>query len=130
MTDIMEQIRYNLLDRNKSFPRLYNKVHMSNVPYVFCIDTPNLLSNIMSRDYVGGPLATALYASSITKLTPGSSATSVCMRNGFAWDSINTFHNECSLAADPVTLRKLWNLTLTDEDLAFRWSTHLGARWI
>ena len=32
MTASMEQIRYGLLERKKGFPRLYNTVHMSNIP--------------------------------------------------------------------------------------------------
>ena len=32
MTASMEQIRYGLLEREKDFPRLYNTVHMTNIP--------------------------------------------------------------------------------------------------
>ena len=32
MTELMEQLRYSLIDRPKGFPKLYNRVHMSNIP--------------------------------------------------------------------------------------------------
>lgn len=32
VTEVMEQIRYGLTDRPKGFPKLYNRVHMTNIP--------------------------------------------------------------------------------------------------
>ena len=32
MTGLMEQIRYGLLEREKGFPKVFNRVHMTNIP--------------------------------------------------------------------------------------------------
>ncbi|KAH7369666.1 hypothetical protein BKA65DRAFT_544398 [Rhexocercosporidium sp. MPI-PUGE-AT-0058] len=64
----------NRWPRPTSFPHLFDRIHLSNIP-----------------DYIGGHLSTFLYAVTILKRQFSSLATSNCLRNATVWANIDDF---------------------------------------
>ncbi|KAL1959924.1 hypothetical protein VTO42DRAFT_592 [Malbranchea cinnamomea] len=71
-------------------PKLFNRIHMSNVP-----------------DYTGGPLTGFLYGIPMCKLEPGSYITGTCLRNPTAFATIDHYLNEYLVISDRTDLRKI-----------------------
>ncbi|KAF7879570.1 hypothetical protein EAF04_000765 [Stromatinia cepivora] len=109
--DVAEKLRFGLYrDKNssqsseaaasdaircKSFPVLYDRIHLSNVP-----------------DYIGGHLSTFLHASPLLKPLPSSFVQSNCLRNAPAFDDVESFLAEYQLITDTKMAQQLTSVTV------------------
>jgi len=115
ITTVLEQIRCGVIGRRQrsfahcdpemaqgddarasegdEYPRLYDRIHLSNIP-----------------DYIGGTLASFLYALPLTQPGNSSYITSTCLRNPPRWKSEAHFHNEYIGLSAPLDLAKVFRV--------------------
>ncbi|KAI3391944.1 hypothetical protein diail_6590 [Diaporthe ilicicola] len=116
MTDIMERLRYGCLDDRagsgspQSFPKTFDRVHMSNVP-----------------DYVGGVLGALLYARPVLK-DKNSSFQYNCLLNPPLFKSHAHFSSEYALMSSKQELRDHFCAELINQDDE-RTDFYLGSKY-
>lgn len=115
VTTVLEQIRCGVIGRRKrsyahcdsdvaqkndtmisggeEYPRVYDRIHLSNIP-----------------DYIGGTLASFIYALPLTQPGDSSYITSTCLRNPPRWKSEAHFHNEYVGLSTPSDLAKVFRV--------------------
>jgi hypothetical protein len=82
-----------ILGEGEEYPRVYDRIHLSNIP-----------------DYVGGTLASFLYALPLTRPGDSSYITSACFCNPPRWKSEAHFHNEYVGLSAPSDLAKVFKV--------------------
>ncbi|KAI2783149.1 hypothetical protein F4815DRAFT_381571 [Daldinia loculata] len=112
MADVLERIRYDVLDRPKQrgdvrdshspitvdWPVRYHSIHMNNVP-----------------DYVGGSLTSFLYGAPILNKGAGSGLTMCVLRNPDLWNDVNHFNSEHLLMHDRKLVEQHFQVKLAKE---------------
>jgi hypothetical protein len=81
------------VSEGEEYPRVYDRIHLSNIP-----------------DYIGGTLASFLYALPFTHPGDSSYITSTCLRNPPRWKSEAHFHNEYIGLSAPSDLAKVFRV--------------------
>ncbi|PGH27060.1 hypothetical protein AJ80_01246 [Polytolypa hystricis UAMH7299] len=87
---VLEKQRYRLDGRPENSPRLYDRIHLGNLP-----------------DYVGGSLTSFLYAIPLCKSHRGSYITSHCLKNASLWADVDSFNKEYLLLKDQETVERV-----------------------
>jgi hypothetical protein len=82
-----------MISEGEEYPRVYDRIHLSNVP-----------------DYIGGTLASFLYALPLTHPGDSSYITSTCLRNPPRWESEAHFRNEYVGLSAPFDLAKVFRV--------------------
>ncbi|KAI8623945.1 hypothetical protein F5Y19DRAFT_481085 [Xylariaceae sp. FL1651] len=110
MLNSLERIRYECLERpDPKSPKKYHVIHMSNIPHVHF--PSNLLRAFI--DYVGGALASFLYAAPLLKQGKGTGLTSNVLRNPPQWKNVGQFNAEYLLMHDRLLIQKHCSVKLT-----------------
>ncbi|KAF2019225.1 hypothetical protein BU24DRAFT_489229 [Aaosphaeria arxii CBS 175.79] len=95
ITEVIEGIRFGLLkERNTTFPRKYDRIHLSNIP-----------------DYTGGSLFKYVHALPLLKEKFSSFVCSTNLRNGTKFPTREHFDNECALISDVITVERVFRAT-------------------
>ncbi|KAI8958416.1 hypothetical protein F5Y11DRAFT_336255 [Daldinia sp. FL1419] len=112
MAEVMERVRYNMLDRPKQkadegdsslstaidWPLRYHVIHMNDIP-----------------DYVGGSLTSFLYGAPILHEGAGTGLTSCCLRNPQLWKGIDHFNSNYLLIPDRKSVEDHFQVKPTNE---------------
>lgn len=85
-----------IISEGEEYPRVYHRIHLSNIP-----------------DYIGGTLASFLYALPLTHPGDSSYITFTCLRNPPRWKSEAHFHNEYVGLSAPSDLAKVFRVHST-----------------
>ncbi|EGG03340.1 uncharacterized protein MELLADRAFT_65695 [Melampsora larici-populina 98AG31] len=119
MADFLEKMQHQTLDRSREieskdcssspeWPQKYHIIHMSNIPL-------RHLTEIITSDYVGGPLTSFLYGVPILEHGPGTGLTSRILRNPLPFDDVSTYFSEYLLMYNPKLVRSHFHLALSCE---------------
>lgn len=108
--NVAESFHRGIHDRPEAYPKVFDIVHLSNIPDKLHFSSQIFTFSDLIIDYIGSSLTMSIILAKIVSPEPGNFMKAICLQNTGLWKDMSTYHREYSLLSDPSDLNKVFQI--------------------